>query len=82
MVYLKNDDHKYRTKRFLIIQNIFGKCSSLEHVFLPDGFKKFVSAILGTKKKTDKRGPLNPLSPKIDIQILQTDLYTFPLRIS
>ena len=37
-------------------KKIFGKCSSLEHVFLPDGFKKFVSAILG--KKTDKRGPL------------------------
>ena len=81
MVYIKNDDHKYRTKRFLIIQKIFGKCMSLEHVFLPDGFKKFVSAILGTKK-TDKRGPLNPLSPKIHIQILRTDLYTFPLRIS
>ena len=26
--------------------------------------------------------PLNPLSPNIHIQILQTDLYTFPLRIS
>ena len=26
--------------------------------------------------------PLNPLSPIIHIQILQTDLYTFPLRIS
>ena len=25
---------------------------------------------------------LNPLSPNIQIQILQTDLYTFPLRIS
>ena len=25
---------------------------------------------------------LNPLSPNIHIQILQTDLYTFPLRIS
>ena len=24
----------------------------------------------------------NPLSPSIHIQILQTDLYTFPLRIS
>ena len=24
----------------------------------------------------------NPLSPNIQIQILQTDLYTFPLRIS
>ena len=24
----------------------------------------------------------NPLSPNIHIQILQTDLYTFPLRIS
>ena len=79
MVYLTSDDHKYRTKRFLIIQKDFWKCSSLEHIFLPDGFKKFVSAILGTKK-TDKRDPLNPLSP--NIQILQTDLYTFSLRIS
>ena len=26
--------------------------------------------------------PINPLSPNIHIQILQTDLYTFPLRIS
>ena len=26
--------------------------------------------------------PVNPLSPNIHIQILQTDLYTFPLRIS
>ena len=26
--------------------------------------------------------PLNPLSPSIHIQILQTDLHTFPLRIS
>ena len=25
---------------------------------------------------------INPLSPNIHIQILQTDLYTFPLRIS
>ena len=25
---------------------------------------------------------LDPLSPNIQIQILQTDLYTFPLRIS
>ena len=25
---------------------------------------------------------VNPLSPNIHIQILQTDLYTFPLRIS
>ena len=25
---------------------------------------------------------INPLSPNIDMQILQTDLYTFPLRIS
>ena len=25
---------------------------------------------------------LNPLSPNIHIQILQTDLYTFPYRIS
>ena len=25
---------------------------------------------------------LNPLSPNINIQILQTDLHTFPLRIS
>ena len=25
---------------------------------------------------------LNPLSPNIHLQILQTDLYTFPLRIS
>ena len=24
----------------------------------------------------------NPLSPNINIQILQTDLYTFPVRIS
>jgi len=28
------------------------------------------------------REALNPLSPNIHIQILQTDLYTFPLRIS
>ena len=41
---------------FVLIQKIFGKCSSLEDVFLPDGFKKFVSATLETKK-TDKRGP-------------------------
>ena len=26
--------------------------------------------------------PVNPLSRNIHIQILQTDLYTFPLRIS
>ena len=26
--------------------------------------------------------PLNPLNPNTHIQILQTDLYTFPLRIS
>ena len=26
----------------------------------------------------DNRHPLNPLSPNILIQILQTDLYTFP----
>ena len=25
---------------------------------------------------------INPLSPNIDMQILQTDLHTFPLRIS
>ena len=25
---------------------------------------------------------INPLSPNIHVQILQTDLYTFPLRIS
>ena len=25
---------------------------------------------------------LNPLSPNMHIQILQTDLYTFPLRVS
>ena len=36
---------------------IFGKCRSLEHVFLPDGFKKLISATLD-KKKTDKKGPL------------------------
>ena len=28
------------------------------------------------------RLPINPLSPNINIQILQTDLHTFPLRIS
>ena len=28
------------------------------------------------------RQSLNPLSPNINIKILQTDLYTFPLRIS
>ena len=26
--------------------------------------------------------PINPLSPNIHIQILQTDLYTFPYKIS
>ena len=26
--------------------------------------------------------PVDPLSPDIHIQIVQTDLYTFPLRIS
>ena len=29
-----------------------------------------------------KTGLINPLNPNIHIQILQTDLYTFPLRIS
>ena len=29
-----------------------------------------------------KWGIVNPLSPNIHIQILQTDLHTFPLRIS
>ena len=29
-----------------------------------------------------RRIVFNPLSPSIHIQILQTDLYTFPLRIS
>ena len=33
-------------------------------------------------KIDQKRRVLNPLSPNIHIQILQTDLYTFPLRIS
>lgn len=53
-----NTELKAGEDLFVLIQKIFGKCSSLEHVFLPDGFKKFVSAIL-EKKKTDKRGPLN-----------------------
>ena len=30
----------------------------------------------------EENDSLNPLSPNIHIQILQTDLYTFPLRIS
>ena len=38
---------------FVLIQKILGKCSFLEHVFLPDGFKKFVSAILGKKLKRE-----------------------------
>ena len=28
------------------------------------------------------RSMFSPLSPNIQIQILQTDLYTFPLRVS
>ena len=32
--------------------------------------------------KQTQWNPLNPLSPNIKIQILQTDLHTFPLRIS
>ena len=34
---------------------------------------------IGGREENDS---LNPLSPNIHIQILQTDLYTFPLRIS
>ena len=33
---------------------------------------------IGGREENDS---LNPLSPNIHIQILQTDLYTFPLRI-
>ena len=46
-----NTELKAGEDLFVLIQKIFGKCSSLEHVFLPDGFKKFVSAILEKKKK-------------------------------
>ena len=52
-----------------------------------------ILAGLGAQKKLDSRlsfgcpGPLlaglvNPLSPNINIQILLTDLYTFPIRTS
>ena len=44
-----NTELKAGEDLFVFIQKIFGKCSSLEHVFLPDGFKKFVSAILEKK---------------------------------
>ena len=35
-----------------------------------------------TKKVQNSYPSIIPLSPNIEIQILQTDLYTFPLRIS
>ena len=57
MVYLIlsiiNTELKAIEDLFVLIQKIVGKCSSLEHVFLPDGFKTFVSAILGTKLKRE-----------------------------
>ena len=45
------------------------------------------SIMLGEKRKPFSRSQftvvgLNPLSPSIHVQILQTDLYTFPSRIS
>ena len=36
------------------------------------------TSVFGTKRHV----LINPLSPSIHIQILQTDLHTFPLRIS
>ena len=50
-----NTELKAGEDLFVLIQKIFGKCSSLEHVFLPDGFKKFVSAILEKKKNWQER---------------------------
>ena len=44
-----NTELKAGEDLFVLIQKIFGKCSSSEHVFLPDGFKKLISAILGKK---------------------------------
>ena len=41
-----------------------------------------VLIILTAKQSNPHEVSLNPLSPSIHIQILQTDPYTFPLRIS
>ena len=41
-----------------------------------------VLIILTAKQSNPHKVSLNPLSPSIHIQILQTDPYTFPLRIS
>ena len=46
-----NTELKAGEDLFVLIQKIFGKCSSLEHVFLPDGFKKLISAVLGKKRQ-------------------------------
>ena len=47
------------------------------HQSFPDKKGKSLKDMLvGAKKKG------NPLSPNIHIQILQTELYTFPLRMS
>ena len=65
-----------------------------KHTALRSGFQRLESRqddlevkVIGLEQGTDKRNDpqtrgniINPLSPKIDIQILQTDLHTFLLR--
>ena len=65
----------------------FHNCKSRVFSFLTNNNKngegnniscKYFSLIFRKTRNTTKKNTINPLSPNIHIQILQTDLYTFP----
>ena len=60
------------------------KKMTLNQIWLPNDHKELKQRRFWVTKANRKWGisTFNPLSPNISIQILQTDLHTFPLWIS
>ena len=83
-LHLQSDNIKFRALLcFSLESHIFPKFKNVILRFLVAFFQVFHNwqKLFGLDSHVCKLTVVNPLSPRINIQILQTDLYTFLLRI-